>query len=133
MVKGWPLRPKSYHVPPSVCNRAQEVGLKRSRVRVMYLDRIVEIVPSKELFRNARHPCTRMLLEAVSHRAARESRVEAPFRFPALIGILGKQNAGDIKNESLPMASGRVGRRVSGLDPRRDGGQHSIGGHLRPD
>ncbi len=36
-----------------------------TRIGVMYLGRIVEISPSKSLFKNPRHPYTRMLLDAV--------------------------------------------------------------------
>jgi peptide/nickel transport system ATP-binding protein len=36
-----------------------------NRIGVMYLGRIVELAPAKELFRAPRHPYTRMLLDAV--------------------------------------------------------------------
>ena len=36
-----------------------------SRIGVMYLGRLVEAAPAKELFRRPRHPYTRMLLDAV--------------------------------------------------------------------
>jgi peptide/nickel transport system ATP-binding protein len=36
-----------------------------NRIGVMYLGRLVEIAPAKELFRAPRHPYTRMLLDAV--------------------------------------------------------------------
>ncbi|MEI8143979.1 MAG: ABC transporter ATP-binding protein, partial [Alphaproteobacteria bacterium] len=36
-----------------------------TRIGVMYLGRLVEIAPAKELFKNPRHPYTRMLLDAV--------------------------------------------------------------------
>ena len=36
-----------------------------NRIGVMYLGRLVEVAPSKELFRAPRHPYTRMLLDAV--------------------------------------------------------------------
>jgi peptide/nickel transport system ATP-binding protein len=36
-----------------------------NRIGVMYLGRIVELAPAKELFRTPRHPYTRMLLDAV--------------------------------------------------------------------
>jgi peptide/nickel transport system ATP-binding protein len=41
------------------------VSYMASRVGVMYLGRIVEMAPSKELFRDPHHPYTRMLLDAV--------------------------------------------------------------------
>src|SRR5712692_1489978 len=36
-----------------------------NRIGVMYLGRLVEVAPAKELFRTPRHPYTRMLLDAV--------------------------------------------------------------------
>jgi peptide/nickel transport system ATP-binding protein len=36
-----------------------------SRIGVMYLGRLVEVAPAKELFRTPKHPYTRMLLDAV--------------------------------------------------------------------
>ena len=36
-----------------------------NRIGVMYLGRLVEVAPAKELFRSPRHPYTRMLLDAV--------------------------------------------------------------------
>jgi peptide/nickel transport system ATP-binding protein len=56
-----------------------------TRVGVMYLGRIVEIAPSRELFRNPRHPYTRMLLDAVPqlHRAgSRRGPVEGEIPNP---------------------------------------------------
>jgi len=41
-----------------------------NRVGVMYLGRIVELGPGREVFRAPRHPYTRMLLEAVPDIAA---------------------------------------------------------------
>jgi peptide/nickel transport system ATP-binding protein len=61
-----------------------------SRVGVMYLGRIVEMAPSKELFRNPRHPYTRMLLDAVpqldrarAHPEPAEGEVANPLHPPA--------------------------------------------------
>jgi peptide/nickel transport system ATP-binding protein len=61
-----------------------------NRVGVMYLGRIVEMAPSKELFRNPRHPYTRMLLDAVpqldrarAHREPVEGEVANPLHPPA--------------------------------------------------
>jgi peptide/nickel transport system ATP-binding protein len=36
-----------------------------TRIGVLYLGRLAEVAPAKELFRNPRHPYTRMLLDAV--------------------------------------------------------------------
>ena len=36
-----------------------------TRIGVMYLGRLVEVAPAKQLFRNPQHPYTRMLLDAV--------------------------------------------------------------------
>ena len=36
-----------------------------TRIGVMYLGRLVEVAPAKEMFQNPRHPYTRMLLDAV--------------------------------------------------------------------
>jgi len=36
-----------------------------TRIGVLYLGRLVEVAPSRELFSNPRHPYTRMLLDAV--------------------------------------------------------------------
>ena len=41
------------------------VSLVADRVGVMYLGRLVEIAPSKDLFSRPRHPYTRMLIDAV--------------------------------------------------------------------
>ncbi len=53
------------------------------RVLVLYLGRIMEIAPSEALFRNARHPYTRALLQAVPVPDPRQARAR---RTPPLAG-----------------------------------------------
>jgi peptide/nickel transport system ATP-binding protein len=61
-----------------------------TRIGVMYLGRLVEIAPARELFRSPRHPYTRMLLDAVPDldltgraRKAVEGEIPNPVNPPA--------------------------------------------------
>jgi peptide/nickel transport system ATP-binding protein len=47
------------------------VGYLADRIAVMYLGRIVEVVPRAELWRHAAHPYTRLLLDSIPSRATR--------------------------------------------------------------
>ncbi|MGF6767663.1 oligopeptide/dipeptide ABC transporter ATP-binding protein [Paraburkholderia sp. GAS199] len=47
------------------------VGYLADRIAVMYLGRIVEVLPRGELWRHAAHPYTRLLLDSIPSRATR--------------------------------------------------------------
>ncbi len=101
------------------------------RVGVMYLGRIVELAPTRQLFGNPQHPYTRMLLAAVpdlamtgTSRTAVAGEVPNPLDPPRGCAFHPRC---PLRERTLPHASARscsgAGARGAGRVPRRRGGE----------
>ena len=101
-----------------------------NRIGVMYLGRLVEVAPAREMFRAPRHPYTRMLLDAVPdldltgpQAQAGRGRGAEPDRPAARLPV---PPALPVRQRALPrgIAASDPGRRRDGALPRRGGRAH---------
>ncbi|NNM85955.1 MAG: ABC transporter ATP-binding protein [Phycisphaerales bacterium] len=92
------------------------------RIAVMYLGRIVETAPSKELCRNPRHPYTQALLSAVPKPEPR--KLDRRIVLAGEVPSPAKPPSGCAFHPRCPLATERCKQQMPPLEPKQGGPGH---------